>query len=119
MSQHKYRMVKDGKEINVMAGWARPLQYIFLMVEVELLVPKDLEIRSQEAQDTYWDEYDEAHEFLYNNLRDGNPPTAEAVREILTRLGLPVPEGFVAAIQEDACNNEGNKVVNYLAEVAG
>ena len=43
MSQHHYFILRDGKDISVVAGWDRRLQHLFLSVKSELPVPEDLD----------------------------------------------------------------------------
>lgn len=118
MSQHKFRLVRDGKLISVLAGWDRPLQQVFCMIEGELLQPENLQEMGEAEQDAFWETYEEAHEFLFNNLLTPLPHV-DAIGEALAKNGLPCPQGFLVQIEVDRLCNAGNRVVDYgLLEVA-
>lgn len=112
MSQHKFKLERDGKQISVLAGWDRPLQQVFLTVESELAVPADIQQRTQEEQDAFWEAYDEAHEFLFDNLLTPIPYVDE-IGEVLRRLNIPVPDGMLREIEKDRLLNAGNRVEIY------
>ena len=112
MSQHKFSSLKDGKRIEVMAGWDRPLQYVFLTVESTLVEPEGLETMPEAEQLAFAERLDEESEWLFNNLLTPIKK-AEEVGMILRKLEIPIPEGFEAAIAADEQANVGNKVVEY------
>ena len=84
MSQHTYKY----EEIKVLAGWDRPLGYLFLVIENRTsCIP------------------------IYDNNTDPNAINAqdtEHYKKVLRTLSIPVPEGFWLAIEDDRLNDVGN-----------
>jgi len=118
MSQHRFRIMRDGKLISVLAGWDRPLQQVFCMIESELPRPENLEEMGEAEQEAFWEAYEEAHEYLFDNLLTPLPHV-DAIGEALAKHGLPCPQGFLTQIEADRLINAGNRLVNYgLLEVA-
>ena len=118
MSQHRFRIMRDGKLISVLAGWDRPLQQVFCMIESELPRPENLEEMGEAEQEAFWEAYEEAHEYLFDNLLTPLPHV-DAIGEALAKNGLPCPQGFLTQIEADRLINAGNRLVNYgLLEVA-
>jgi len=118
MSQHRFRIMRDGKLISVLAGWDRPLQQVFCMIESELPRPENLEEMGEAEQEAFWEAYEEAHEYLFDNLLTPLPHV-DAIGEALAKHGLPCPQGFLTQIEADRLTNAGNRVVNYgLLEMA-
>lgn len=92
MSQHRYRFKKDGAEVEVLMGWDRPLQHVFMVVE---------------------DLSDESGDYLYSNLYEPNMSalTLEYFRGVLDRLQIQVPESMFQEVEIDRRNNAGNRFV--------
>jgi hypothetical protein len=92
MSQRRYTVNHPLRgDLEVTAGWDRPLQYSFLVVRHD-------------------------DDLLYSNLMDPDGcdvPPAKA-REILERLGVPIPVGFIDALERDRAARRGNLVVTHL-----
>jgi hypothetical protein len=80
--------------VRAQAGWDRPLQYLYLVVE-----------------DT------EAETFIFSNLDRVNPGmTISEIRTTLKRYNVPVPvtpRHFLADLEADRRNNAGNLVAHY------
>ncbi len=84
MSQHTYKC----GEIKVLAGWDRPLGYLFLVIENDI---SDIPI--------------------YSNLDDPKAENAQDTihfQEVLRTLSIPVPKGFWLALEGDRKKNKGN-----------
>lgn len=98
MSQHHYRTTTpDGTPVEILAGWDRPLQGFFLVVE-------------DERED----------EYVYSNLDDpalascgGLPARLEYFQAKLAGLGLALPQAVWDEIRGDARANRGNRDVEY------
>ena len=118
MSQHRFRLMRDGKLISVMAGWDRPLQQVFCMIESELARPENLDEMGEDEQKSFLEAYEETHEYLFDNLLTPLPHV-DAIGEALAKNGLPCPQGFLVQIELDRLLNAGNRVEDYgLLEVA-
>ncbi len=95
MSQHIF----TDNDLEVTAGWDRPLGYIFLFVEKP-----------------------GSSKQVYNNLSDPDmgwyrPQDVHHYQSVLEKLGIAVPEGFWAAVNDDRIANMGNKV-HFWSEVS-
>ena len=97
MSQHFFETQYNGKKVKVFAGWDRPLQGFFMMVE-------DLDA-SEGSDDPY----------IYNNLarKDSHPKTFEPFIHVLVDLGIIIPKEMIDEIVADGIANMGNKVVRH------
>lgn len=82
------------------AGWDRPLQGFFMMVE-------DLSA-SEDTNDPY----------IYNNLaqKNSHPKTFEPFIHALVDLGIIIPKEMIDEIVADSKVNMGNKVVEHSIE---
>lgn len=104
MSQHVLPTQCNGKAVEVLMGWDRPLQGFFLVIEVM---------------------DGESEEYLYSNLEDpalmrwmGLPPTLDPFLAKLKELGITVPQQMVQEVEADARLNVGNRYVTYDASGA-
>jgi hypothetical protein len=92
MSQRRYTVSDPVRgELEVTAGWNRPLQCSFLVILGD-------------------------NNLLYSNLEDPegcDVPPKKACR-VLERLGVPIPEGFIDALERDRALKRGNLVATYL-----
>ena len=82
MSQVKFKTEYEGEEVEVMAGWDRPLQGYFLTI------------------------FGSEDEPIYSNLDDiacsegmGFMPDTGHFREVLTKFNIKVPEEFWARVE--------------------
>jgi hypothetical protein len=87
MSQRIYTHRTTKGIITVNAGWDRPLHYSFLVVQIESRATP-----------------------LYTNLSDpeGCDVHPDKCRQILERLEIPIPEGFIEQLNEDRIMKPGN-----------
>lgn len=99
MSQHIYRTkTKDGKEVDVFAGWDKPMQRFYLVIE---------EVGSDEDEP------------FYSNLLDPeveNRNTSESFDyflEVLNGFGIRVPEEMIKAIERDRIRNAVNEKTTW------
>ena len=109
MSQHVFNTVTmDGRPVQVVMGWDRPLQYYFLTVQ---------------ALDAEWQplspegEHGESEGYLYSNLYDPEIPLVDNqlayYSTILYELGLDVPMAMLSALSYDRSVNRGHHHVVY------
>lgn len=104
MSSHVYRTLHEGRAVRIQAGWDRPMQQYYLIVE--LVEPT--------AADSDADE----EGYLYSNLADAG---ASGCRDFayferrLTDLGLQVPPALLEAVRADCAGNVSNRDVIYPA----
>lgn len=89
MTQHKYTTEYQHRPICVLAGWDRPLQGCFMVIE-------------------YLDR--DAGEMLYSNLDDvdSHPLSFDKFSRILARYGIRLPEDMLSAIEVDIEVDRGN-----------
>ena len=89
MSQHRFNTEYQQRPICVLAGWDRPLQGCFMVIE-------------------YLDS--DAGEMLYSNLddADSHPPSFAKFLGILAGHGIRLPDDMVHAIQTDIDVDRGN-----------
>lgn len=97
MSRHVYRFERDERTIEVLLGWDRPLQHVFLVVE---------DLSDDDDGGT-----------LYNNLQEADPSrlTLEYFRDVLKRLDIQVPESMFAEVEIDRRMNAGNRFAKHQA----
>lgn len=102
MSQHYFTTaMPDGRPVQILAGWDRPLQGHFLVVE-------RLGADGDEGGP------------LYSNLDDeqldpwnGLPDSMDYFVAKLAELGLQLPPAMLHEILSDAANNVGNCVMDH------
>ncbi|WP_396334093.1 hypothetical protein [Burkholderia anthina] len=100
MSSHTHRTSHRGRAVRIQAGWDRPLQQYYLIVEILNPAEADAE------EDGY----------LYSNLSDQG---AWGCRDLsyferkLTELGLIVPSALLDGVRADCANNVSNRNVTY------
>lgn len=99
MSQHFLKTSHGDQAITILAGWDRPLQGYFMVIEL----------------DGCTNEYEDPC-YLYNNLDHhvSHPPTFAPFQEVLDAFGIHVPEEMVREIIADGMVNMGNKHVEHL-----
>lgn len=103
MSQHKFVTQHPAHgRVEVLAGWDRPLQGYFMVVE-KMDVDEDAE---EEA-------------YVYSNLADPNLPVGGMADsftyfvEVLARLGIRLPARMIADVMADGRENVGNKTRDW------
>ena len=97
MSQHRFQTEdREGRPIEVLMGWDRPLQGFFLVIQR----PND--------------------DIVYSNLVDGAldrwnglPPTLDHFVDELRRRQIQVPQRMLNEIRLDGERNAGNREVLY------
>jgi hypothetical protein len=98
MSQRHYVVTHEKLgRIEVIGGWDRPLRYSFLVV--------------------LGDGGDDEEGVIYSNLiePDGPDVPPQKARSILESLGIPIPTGFLEALERDRAEKPGNLEAQYLA----
>lgn len=118
MSQHKFEIKRGEHVVRVLAGWDRPLQYLFLTIDKELVLPADFDSLSEEVQAKWLDRLENESEMLFSNLVTPID-SVEEIGKIMADHGIPIPLQFLENIAEDEDANAGNKVVVYSVEDAG
>jgi len=103
MSQHRFTVKHADHSLFVMAGWDRPLQQLFLLVEKE---PIASEAAEKEAPTVV----------LFDNGLRGMKDVA-AIGSQLASLGISVPEKLLEEVEKDRLGDVSMRVVTY--EVAG
>lgn len=95
MSRHSYTFEREDQSIEVLMGWDRPLQQVFMVVE------------ARDAEEGY----------LYSNLEARNPETLtlEDFRQALAELQIQVPESMFVETEIDRRMNAGNRFVIHQA----
>lgn len=98
MSQHHFRSTHNGRPVLVVAGWDRPLQYVFMTVN-------------------YVDRGESGAEFLYSNLDDENALTnltdSEYFLDVLNSLNIQTPTAMWEAIYVESILGGSNRQVEY------
>jgi hypothetical protein len=90
MTQHIFNSTtKDGRQVEVLAGWDRPLQGFFMVIE-------DLE-------------NDDGYIFNNLDLEQPHPKSFDGFEQSLKDFGIPIPQGLVAELNQDRLENLGNK----------
>jgi len=104
MSQHHFATMLQGRPVEVLMGWDRPLQGFFMLV-------------------SRGDAGDDEDEYLYCNLDDhalvrcgGLPAAMDHFVVQLRKLGIEVPPAMLAEVERDAVVNAGNRFVVYGAD---
>lgn len=97
MSQHIFRSVTSERvPVRVLAGWDRPLQGFFLVIERTDLIA--------DASDK--------DRYLFSNLDlpldQTHPKTFTAFIEVLNKLGVVLPDSLLGALYADKERNAGN-----------
>lgn len=90
MTQHIFKSkTKDGRQVEVLAGWDRPLQGFFMVIE------------NPEKDDDY----------IFSNfeLKQPHPMSFDVFEKALSDLGIPMPNGLLAELNQDRLENLGNK----------
>lgn len=86
--------------LSVFAGWDRPLQYFFVVVE------------RVDAKDD-----DEDEGYVFSNLRDRPPGkagmTLDEIKTVLSQNNITPPTTFYADLERDRTNNDGTTIFNY------
>lgn len=92
MTQHTFvSTTKDGREVEVMAGWDRPLQGFFMVIE-----------------DTNEDS-DEGYIFSNFSVTPCHPKTFDVFETVLREQGIAFPNGLLDELNVDKELNLGNK----------
>lgn len=99
MSQHYFKSMHQGRPVQILMGWDRPLQGFFMVVE-------------------RLDATDDDVALLYSNLDDdtlenAHPDDLAVFQARLTALGLTVPDKMLEEIRQDQAANVGNKVMRH------
>lgn len=96
MSQHHCDSTYQGKPVHVVMGWDRPLQYVFLTVELE-----------SEVDD------DDEPIYVYHNFDEpeDQPLTLDHAVAVLKRLDIAVPDSMIIETEKDRDANVGNRQV--------
>lgn len=96
MSQHHCESTHQGRPVHVVMGWDRPLQYVFLTVELEGAIDED----------------DEPI-YVYHNFNEppDQPLTLEHAVAVLKRLDIAVPQSMISETAKDRDANVGNREV--------
>jgi hypothetical protein len=101
MSQHFFTTTHEGRPVELLMGWDRPLQGFFMLV-------------------SRGDAGDDEVEYLYCNLDDhalvrcgGLPAAMDHFVVQLRALGIEVPPAMLAEVERDAEVNAGNRFVVY------
>ncbi|HCE27544.1 MAG TPA: hypothetical protein DET46_00965 [Comamonadaceae bacterium] len=97
MSRHILRLVHEGRNRTVVAGYDRPLRTLFLHV----------------LQDGEADSRDEV--LIYDSELEPELDWSDVnvVADKLTALGIEPPAGLIEGIFLDQCFNAGNRVVEH------
>jgi len=96
LSRNTITLSKDGKNIQVIAGWDRPLREFFLN-----FLPLD-ELSDDDTS------FDDLFEVELQNFA-----SAREIAEVLTKHGLELPPAMVRALEEDALRNVGNVMRDF------
>lgn len=104
MSRHMFDTQYQGRPIQVVLGWDRPLQGFFMAIEWTDLDPEKAA--------------DDEPLFLFDNLdeRVSHPPTLDAYRRKLAELGIEVPSSMFEAAEADQRLDIGKRDVVHLSD---
>jgi len=100
MSQHRFQVhsVPDGRIFTVMAGWDRPLGYLFLVI----------------TDDTHPGSPRGPHVVFSNlDLPQGPGMTTAQIGATLQLGGIAIPAGLLEALEADRQANRGNAETQY------
>lgn len=95
MSQHVFKTTLKGQKIEVLAGWDRPLQGFFLVIE----------------RIGHGDRDDEPYLFSNLDMTESHPKSFDRFRNVLDEFGITVPMEMTDEIILDGTANKGNKRV--------
>lgn len=101
MSSHIYRTLHRGRPVRIQAGWDRPLQHYYLVVEL---------VEPTEA---------DGEGYLYSNLDDAAAWGCcefAYFEQQLERLGLRVPAALLTGVRSDRQHDVSNREVWYLTD---
>lgn len=105
MSQHFCDSEYQGKPVEVLIGWDKPLQQFFMVIEYK----NDEDIPE-----------DDLEGYVYSNLTDEEllkKPLAEMsldyFKSKLEELNIQIPSTMFPEVEKDKVNNEGNKEVHH------
>lgn len=112
MSQHYFRTQHDSTPVEVLLGWDRPLGHFFMVIEklATAGASESTEASQQPAVDT-----DDDDGYLYSNLNELDPfgLSLDHFRDVLSDLGIQVPEQMFEQIELDHAMRVGNRRVWY------
>lgn len=114
MSQHYFKTPYQGYETTVILGWDRRLQYYFMVIPTPIERLKAVEPDHDETCEGC----DECSEMIYSNLYEPNglALSLDHYREVLSKLGITVPESLFTEVQRDAQTDAGNRTVTHTAD---
>jgi len=104
MSQHRFVTTYQGRPVELLMGWDRPLRGFFMVVS---------RLDSMEGED----------EIVYSNLDDSALARCGGLSAVmdhflmkLANLAIDAPQAMLAEVERDSWNNVGNRHVTYDAE---
>lgn len=103
MSRHMFDTQHQGRPVQVVLGWDRPLQGFFMTIEWMDLDPEKVP--------------DHEPLFLFDNLEElvSHPSTLDGYRSKLAEFGIEVPAAMFEAAEADRRFNVGNReVVHFI-----
>ena len=97
MSRHYYKTQYQEKPIIVMMGYDRPFNGFFMVIEQA---------------------HQEDDEYIFSNLFDNNPypNSLNSYKEVLSELGIFIPDEMFLEVEADAEAKMGNKDVYHSIE---
>lgn len=105
MSQHLFRCSSQGRDVRVLMGYDRPLDYVFCMVEW-----------CEPPEPTTDDE--DSQPYLYSNLDDEDAGTSCRDVQYFTRklvsFGITLPPQMVARVHRDVRVMMGNAYIEHF-----
>ena len=110
MSQHRILTNFQGKPLELILGWDRPLQRFFMSVLPSESEDDDEENASQ-AETPFDIAVAEVEDYSLFGLNAN--PTVSAFQEVLARLAIAVPPEVFIEVQKDGDGNVGNRLVRY------
>ena len=104
MSQHLFSTVCQGCSIKVVIGYDRALGHIFMNIVSDGFVGKGVGNVCE----------------LYTSIQDVNAGLSctdvSYYRNVLSRLGITVPESMFAEVMRDQYMDVGNRIVSYKSD---
>jgi hypothetical protein len=96
MSQHKFLTACQGKAVNVLLGWDRPMQCVFMVIFEPIY-------------------RDPAVKIIYSYLKDDKSQgqRIDYYAGKLKELGIVVPQQMLFEVIEDCANDVGNRYCEY------